>query len=294
MTLEQTKLAQKISIQGMCVNLLLFIIKGIAGLMINSVSLLSDAIHSLTDIISTLVVLVGLKISTKPADKEHPYGHERIECVIALLLGIMLFGIGGIIGYEGICKLTRPTVIKNYNTIFSLVAISTTVISIAAKEWMYRFTIHCAKKIGSPSMAADAWHHRSDAISSIGSFIGVCGIYFGFPIIDVLACLIISLFVFKAAFDICKDACYRMIDTAGDNDIIEPIREIILKNPEVLSVDSIKSRIFGSKIYIDIEVTLNREISFQRSHQIAHSIHDTVDEYSDKIKDCTVHVNPSI
>ncbi len=294
MTLEQSKLAQKISIQGMCINLFLFIIKGVAGVMINSVSLLSDAIHSLTDIISTLVVLVGLKISTKPADKEHPYGHERIECVIALLLGIMLFGIGGIIGYEGFCKLTSDNQNISYSSVFSILALTTTIISIAGKEWMYHFTISCAKKIDSPSMAADAWHHRSDAISSIGSFIGVCGIYIGLPIIDVIACFIISLFVFKAAFSICKDACYRMVDTAGDSDIIEPIRENILKNPEVLTVDLIKSRIFGSKLYIDIEVTLNKDISFEHAHQIAHNIHDTVSASTDMIKDCTVHVNPSV
>lgn len=294
MTIEQTKLAQRISLQGMGINLLLFAAKGIAGLMIHSVSLLSDAIHSLTDIISSLVVLAGLKISTKPADKEHPYGHERIECVIALLLGIMLFGIGGIIGWEGICKLREPTAVHSYGTVLSLAAIGSSLASIAAKEWMYRFTIRCAKKIGSPSMAADAWHHRSDAISSVGSFVGVCGIYFGYPLIDVIACFIISAFVFKAAFDICKDACRRMIDTAGDNTVIESIRESILQNPDVLSVDLIKSRLFGSKLYIDIEVTLDRKLSFQRSHQIAHTIHDIVDASSDMVKDCMVHVNPSV
>ncbi len=205
----------------------------------------------------------------------------------------MLFGIGGIIGYEGICKLKNPEITYNYSEIFSFVAIGTAIISIAAKEWMYHFTIACARKIGSPSMAADAWHHRSDAVSSIGSLIGVCGIYLGYPIIDVITCLVISLFVFKAAFDICKDACYRMVDTACDNKTTENIRETILKNPEVISVDLIKSRIFGSKIYIDIEVTLDKNISFERSHQIAHHIHDVVDESSDMIKDCTVHVNPS-
>jgi cation diffusion facilitator family transporter len=293
MTSEQAKSAQRISLQGMSINLLLFAAKGAAGLMIHSVSLLSDAIHSLTDIISTLVVLIGLKVSNKPADKEHPYGHERIECVIALLLGIMLFGIGGIISWEGICKLRTPNAINNYGMLLSLTAASSAIVSIAAKEWMYRFTIRCAKRVDSPSMAADAWHHRSDAISSVGSLVGVCGIYLGFPIIDVIACFIISAFVFKAAFDICKDACRRMVDTAGDNAVVESIRETVLENPEVLSIDIIKTRLFGSKLYVDIEVTLDGELSFQRSHQIAHSIHDIVIS-SDMVKDCIVHVNPSV
>lgn len=293
MTIEQAKAARSISLKGMAINLLLFIIKGAAGLMIHSVSLLSDAIHSLTDIISTLIVLIGLKISSKPADEGHPYGHDRIECIIALLLGIMLFGIGGIISWEGICKLKVPTVYQDYGVLLGFAAIGSAVISIVAKEWMYRFTIRCAKKIGSPSMAADAWHHRSDAISSIGSLVGVCGIYLGYPIIDIAACFIISAFVFKAALGICLDACRRLIDVAGDSTVVEAIKESILQNSEVLSIDLIKTRLFGSKLYVDIEVTLNRDLSFEQSHKIAHTIHDIVDSSYEMVNDCTVHVNPS-
>lgn len=293
MTIEETKIAQRISLQGMGINLLLFVAKGIAGLLVNSVSLLSDAIHSLTDIVSTLIVLIGLKISSKPADEGHPYGHDRIECIIALLLGIMLFGIGCIISWKGICSFKAPVAYHSYGALLSFAAMGSAVASIVAKEWMYRFTMRCAREIDSPSMAADAWHHRSDAISSIGSLVGVCGIYFGYPIIDVIACFVISAFIFKAAFEICRDACRRTVDTAGDNAVVSLIRESILQNPEVLSVDSIKTRLFGSKLYADVEVTLDRELSFQKSHEIAHAIHDVVDASSEMVKDCMIHVNPS-
>ncbi|MDO5558151.1 MAG: cation diffusion facilitator family transporter [Oscillospiraceae bacterium] len=293
MTKEEQKLAYHISVKGMIVNLGLFAAKGVCGLLIHSVSLLSDAVHSLTDIFSTLVVLIGLKVSVKPADKEHPYGHERIECIIAFLLGIMLFGIGGIIGYEGYEKMRFPVDTEPGFTVLNIVAAGSAVLSIVFKEWMFRFTMKCAKKIGSPSMAADAWHHRSDAISSIGSLAGVIGICTGYAIIDVLACFVISLFIFKAAYDICKDACRRMIDTSADSVLIEKMRSDILQNDEVLSVDVLKTRQFGSKLYVDIEITLESNLSFIHSHETAHLIHDKLENDFPEIKHCMIHVNPS-
>lgn len=294
MTPAEEHMAYRISTKGMLINLLLFIAKGIAGILIHSVSLLSDAVHSLTDIFSTLVVLVGLKVSNKPADSGHPYGHEKIECVIALLLGLMLFGIGGIISGEGITKLRNHANITEQTVIFNIFAVGAAVVSIAAKEWMYRFTIKCARKIQSPSMAADAWHHRSDAISSVGSLIGVAGICLGYPIIDVLACFIISIFIFKAAYDICADACKRMIDAAGDESVVECIQNAVLQNPDVLSLDLIKTRQFGSKLYVDVEATLDHSMSFEQAHKVAHLIHDSVENTVPEVKHCMVHVNPSV
>lgn len=293
MTSNETKLAYKISVKGMLVNLGLFAIKGIAGLMINSVSLLSDAVHSLTDIVSTLVVLVGIKISSKPADKEHPYGHDRIECFIALLLGLMLFFIGGIIGYEGYQKIVTPPTLVENSMLMTVAALLAAIISILGKEWMYRFTMKCAKEIGSASMAADAWHHRSDAISSVGSSIGVIGIMFGLPIIDVICCFLIMIFIFKAAFDICKDAIKRLIDSSGDPKTIDELKEIINANADVISIDDIKTRQFGSKLYVDLEVSLDKHMTFEHSHEISHSLESTIESSIPEIKHIMIHVNPS-
>lgn len=294
MTPAEVQMGYRISIKGMLINLLLFVTKGTAGILINSVSLLSDAVHSLTDIFSTLVVLISLKVSNKPADSGHPYGHEKIESVIALLLGLMLFGIGGIISWEGITKLKNLSDIVEQTVMLSSFAIGAAIISIAAKEWMYRFTIKCAREIHSPSMIADAWHHRSDAISSIGSLIGVAGICLGYPIIDVLACLIISIFIFKAAYDICADACKQMIDASGDKSAVESIKNAILQNPNVLSLDLMKTRQFGSKLYVDVEVTLDHTMSFEQAHKVAHLIHDNIEDTVSEVKHCMVHVNPSV
>lgn len=293
MTSAETKMAYKISIKGMVINLLLFAFKGIMGVLIHSVSLVSDAVHSLTDIFSTLVVLIGLKISNRPADRGHPYGHEKIECIIAFLLGLMLFGIGITIGWEGFTKLKNPSGSYEMLSFLNILAITSALVSIVAKEWMYRFTIKCAKQINSSSMSADAWHHRSDAISSIGSFIGVAGICFGLPVMDVIACFIISIFIFKAAYDICSDSCKRMIDEAADNRIINDIQNAILSNKEVLALDMIKTRQFGAKLYVDIEVTLDHNMSFEHSHEVAHILHDNLESTFSEIKHCMIHVNPS-
>lgn len=293
MTSSESHIAYRISIKGMLINLLLFTIKAIAGLLIHSVSLLSDAVHSLTDIFSTLVVMIGIKLSSKPADKGHPYGHDKIESIIAFLLGLMLFGIGAGIGYSGIEKLQMPKELYNSNYILDIFAIGAALISIFVKEWMYRFTIKCANQIKSSSLEADAWHHRSDAISSVGSLIGVIGLCLKLSIIDVIACFIISIFIFKAAYSICAQACGRMIDSSGNCEIINKIEQIIWDNNEILSLDMLKTRQFGSKIYVDVEVTLDRNISFEHSHAIAHNIHDCIEKNIEEVKHCMVHVNPS-
>ncbi len=293
MTKEESHSAYKISFQSIIVNLFLFSFKGLFGFLISSSSLISDAIHSLTDIFSTLVVLLGIKLSNKPSDKSHPYGHEKIECVIAFLLGVMLFMIGGFIGWDGIKKLLHTSTVIPVPSLLNTSAIIVAFISIVSKEWMYHFTIKCAKKINSSSMAADAWHHRSDALSSVGSLIGVIGIRLGFPVIDSIACLIISVFIFKAAFDICKDACAKIIDTSSSPQIMKTIEQIAKKNNEVLTVDVIKSRQYGSKMYIDLEITLDKDISFEHSHEVAHLIHDEIEDSVMEIKHCMIHVNPS-
>lgn len=293
MTRTETKLAYHISRKSMLINVLLCVVKGAAGFFIHSVSLLSDAVHSLTDIFSTLVVMIGLRLSNKPADDGHPYGHEKIECVIAFLLGLMLFVIGGVIGWEGIVKINAPAHAKESTALLNIFALAAAALSIAAKEWMYRFTIKCAKELHSPSMTADAWHHRSDALSSVGSLAGVIGICLDMPVIDVLACFVISVFIFKAAYDICANACKGMIDAAADEETVSVIRKTILSNPDVLSLDMIKTRRAASKLYVDIEVTADRHMSFQQAHSVAHTLHESILADAGEVKYCMIHINPS-
>ncbi|MEA5060388.1 MAG: cation diffusion facilitator family transporter [Candidatus Pelethousia sp.] len=294
MTKAQAQMAYRVSIKGMCINFMLFIIKGVLGIFIHSVSLISDAVHSLSDIASTLVVLFGIKLSNKPADNGHPYGHEKMECIIALFLGLMLMVIGIAIAREGIRKITHLAYVDYNNTVLHIFAALSAMLSIMAKEWMYRFTIKCARMIGSASMAADAWHHRADALSSIGSLIGIIGICMGYPIIDGIACVIIACFILKAAFDICADACGKLVDSAGSPAVINHIQELVRENREVLAIDMIRTRQFGAKLYVDLEITLDRKISFEHSHQIAHCLHDNIEANIAEVKHCMIHVNPSM
>lgn len=294
MTPQESRMAYRISLQSMAVNLFLFVLKGLFGIEIASVSLISDAVHSLTDIFSTLIVLIGIRISYKPSDRSHPYGHEKIECVIALFLGLMLFGIGGGIGWEGVRKLMRPEAAAAQSPILNAFAMGAAAVSIGAKEWMYRFTMRCAKKIGSSSMAADAWHHRSDAMSSVGSLAGIAGLRFGLPAVDSIACFLISIFIFKAAYDICADACRKLVDASGPQEVVRRIEQIAGSNREVLNIDALKTRQYGSKLYVDLEITMDRNTSFTHSHEVAENIHDEIEGDIAAVKHCMIHVNPSM
>lgn len=285
--------AYHISIKSMAINLLLFLGKLLVGILIRSSSLISDGFHSLSDSFSTIVVMIGIKIANKPADDSHPYGHEKFESVIAFLLGMMLFGIALLIGWDGIVKVMHPIRVLVHNPLFHNAGIMIALLSIAGKEWMYRFTMRCAKKIGSSAMAADAWHHRSDALSSVGSLIGMIGLRLGYPRVDAVACLLISVFILAAAWEILSDACRRMVDTACPPEVTQLMRKQILSNEEVLSLDVLKTRMYGSKIYADVEITVDKNFTFEHSHDIARSVHDDIENTMDTIKHCMVHVNPS-
>jgi cation diffusion facilitator family transporter len=289
----ESRMAYKISIQSMMINLFLFALKGLFGIKIASASLISDAVHSLTDIFSTLAVLIGIRVSHKPSDSEHPYGHEKIECVVAFVLGMMLFAIGGGIGWNGICKLICPVSALPPAFLLSTWAMGAAVISIGAKEWMYHFTIKCAKKIHSSSMAADAWHHRSDALSSVGSLLGIAGMRMGVPAADSVAGLVISAFIFKAAYDICADACGKLIDSSCSPELVSKIERIVKSNREVMAIDALKTRRCGSRVYVDMEITLDRNTSFAHSHEVAENIHDQIEGNFAVVKHCMIHVNPS-
>lgn len=293
MNLHDQKHATHVSFKSMGINLLLCVMKMVLGLMIGAVSLISDGVHSLSDIFSTVVVLVGIKISNKPADKSHPYGHEKIETVIAFLLGLMLLVIGGEIAYKGIIKIVAAEPQAAQQPLLVLAGAMVAVISIVLKEWMYHYTMKCAVRINSNAMRADAWHHRADALSSVGSLVGVIGLWLGYPVVDAVACLIIALFIFKAAFDIIKEALANMVDSTCSEDTIKQLKCSILSIKEVKSIDVLKTRLYGSKIYVDLEVSLDSRMSFVQSHYIASRIHDVVEEDNKKVKHCMVHVNPA-
>ena len=284
------KEGMKVSVISIIGNVFLSIFKFIAGIIGKSNAMISDSIHSLSDVLSTIVVMIGLKLASKKEDVSHPYGHERIECVASFILAIFLFITGLGIGWMGI----KTIFFENYSEIKTptLIALIAAIISIIIKEAMYWYTRSVAKKIKSDALMADAWHHRSDALSSIGSLIGIGGAMMGFKLLDSIASIIICLCIIKVSYDIFMDSVDKMVDKACNSDFINKICDLVLSTNGVLNIDLIKTRLFGNKIYIDLEIAANQDLTLKEAHEIAQKVHDKIENNYEDVKHCMVHVNP--
>ncbi|NLA70547.1 MAG: cation transporter [Clostridiales bacterium] len=284
------QLAMHVSTVSIVVNVLLSLLKLLAGIFARSGAMISDAVHSASDVFSTFIVIIGVSVAEKKSDKEHPYGHERMECVASVVLAVILAITGFGIGIVGIEKVMAG----NYSNLQvpGLLALIVALISIATKEWMYWYTRAAARKINSGALMADAWHHRSDALSSIGAFVGILGARMGFPILDPIASIVICLFIEKTAFDIFKDAMDKMVDKSCSDEVIEEMREVILIHDEVNAIDELRTRLFGAKIYVEVEIAVDAEKNLLEAHDIAEAVHDNIEGHFPDVKHCMVHVNP--
>ena len=286
---EFQKVANRVSVITIIGNVVLSALKLFAGIWASSSAMISDAIHSASDVFSTFVVIIGIRLASEKPDKEHPYGHERMECVAAILLSMVLFITGLGIGVDAF----KTIIGGNYGElkIPGALALVAAVVSIVSKEVMYWYTRYYAKRIDSGALMADAWHHRSDALSSIGALIGIGGAMLGYPILDSVASLVIFFFIAKAAFDIFKDAMDKMVDRSCDEETENQLRECVMKNEKVLGIDKLKTRIFGNKIYVDVEILLDGTYTLHKAHNIAENVHDDIERNFPKVKHIMVHVN---
>ena len=284
------KIANRVSVISIIQNVLLSLFKLFAGIFANSNAMISDAIHSASDVFSTIVVIIGVRLSSRDSDREHPYGHERMECVAAIILSIVLFITGLGIGIQALQAILNG----NYETLQmpGILALIAAIVSIITKEAMYWYTRHYAKQIDSAALMADAWHHRSDAFSSIGALIGIAGSRMGFPIMDAIASLVIFVFIAKAAFDIFKDAMDKMVDHSCDENMEKAIYDCVISHEDVLGIDLLQSRIFGNKIYVDLEIELDASYTLEKAHRIAEDIHEDIEKNFPKVKHVMIHVNP--
>ena len=282
--------ANKVSIISIIANTFLAIFKLLAGIFAHSSAMISDAIHSASDVFSSFVVIIGIKLSSKEPDKEHPYGHERLECVAAMILSVILFITGAGIFYNAL----KNIITGNYNSIAipGVLALIAAIVSIAIKEAMYWYTRYYAKKIDSSALMADAWHHRSDALSSVGALIGIFFARIGYPIMDSVASIIIFIFIVKASIDIFIDATNKVVDHSCDEELEKEIYNYVMKNKDVKDIDLLKTRMFGNKIYVDLEICLDEKLTLKEAHDIAESLHDKLEKKFDKVEHVMVHVNP--
>ena len=288
---EFQRVANKVSIVTIIGNVVLSLVKLLAGIIAHSCAMISDAVHSASDVFSTFVVIIGIRLASKEPDKEHPYGHERMECVAAIILAVVLFITGLGIGADALNKILGGS----YNDlqvpgVFALIA---AVVSIVSKEAMYWYTRYYAKKIDSGALMADAWHHRSDALSSVGALIGIGGAMLGFPVMDSIASLVIFFFIAKAAIDIFKDAMDKMVDRSCDEETEKQLCDCIMRNENVKGIDLLQTRIFGNKIYVDVEISADGSFTLNEAHDIAEVVHNDIEQNFPKVKHIMVHVNPA-
>lgn len=287
---EFEKTAIRVSLVSIIGNSLLSLFKIIAGIFAYSGAMISDAVHSASDVFSSIVVIIGVKIAAKESDKDHPYGHERFECVVAIVLAVILLICGLFIGHTAIEKIGADN--AKAITVPGMLALVAAIVSIVLKEAMYWYTRFYARRFDSGALMADAWHHRSDALSSVGALIGIAGARMGFPLMDTIASLVICIFIVKAAYDIFKDAIEKMVDRSCGDEMEKEIVEFAMNQKDVLKVESIQTRVFANKIYVDIDICADGGISLTKSHEIAGSVHDAIEHKFEKVKHISVCVVP--
>lgn len=282
--------ATKVTLISIMWNIILTLIKILGGVVGKSNAMIADGLHSASDIISSLGVLIGNKIARTPHDKEHNYGHEKAETLVSFLLSMLLIYVALTISFNGVNSLLH---LENVQ-VPTFLPLIISVISIGIKEYQYRITIKVAKKINSPSLKADAWHHRSDALSSVAAFIGIGGSLLGFKALDPIATVIVGLFVAKVGLDIFKEAINELMDYSIDEKDASQIVSIANSTEGVLNIGELRTRKHGSMAYVDLTICVNKDLTVLEGHEIANKLEISILEELQIVKGITVHVEPCI
>ncbi len=291
---SKIKISTKVTFIGLISNVGLAVFKYIAGVIGQSSAMMADAIHSTSDLISDFMIIIGVRFSEKPVDGNHKYGHGKIETLITIIIGLMVCGAGiGIFisGLESIKlyindeKLERP----------GYIAILVAFISIVVKEALYRYTLKTGQKIKSQSLIANAWHHRTDAMSSIGTFLGISGAIFlgeDFIVLDPLTALVVSIFIFRMGFVIVKENINELLDASLDYETEKKIISLTEKIEGVRQPHNLRTRKIGNKIAIEMHIYVERELSIVEAHDISKNVEQSItDEFGNEIF-ITIHVEP--
>lgn len=280
--------ANKVTIQSIIWNIILTFIKIVAGVLGKSSAMIADGLHSASDIISSVGVLIGNYISSTPHDKEHNYGHEKAETLVSFVLSLLLIFVSLTIGFEAVKSLFNLDKLQ-VPTVLPLIV---SVISVLIKEYQYRITIKVAKKINSPALKADAWHHRSDALSSVAAFIGIGGSMLGFKALDPLASVAVALFVAKVGADILKNSVNELMDLSVDDEQTQQIKQIAKETKGVLNLGDMKTRKHGAMAYVDLTICVDGNLTVRDGHDIAHMLEKRIINDMEFVKGITVHVEP--
>lgn len=286
----QGKEGRRVTWVGVWVNLVLSVGKLLAGIFGNSQAMIADAAHSLSDLITDGVVLVGLKLGRSAPDAGHPFGHGRIETLSTVVVGAILAALAVILGYDAIVQLIRGD--AHHPTWLALAAAA---VSILFKEALYRYTVRVGRRIKSQAVVANAWHHRSDALSSVAVLLGVAGAMVNpaWHSLDAWAALVVSLLILKVGADVLWDALKEMVDTAPSREVVESIERCALSVAGVQQVHDLKVRSLGGRYQMQIHVVVDGELRVSQGHDIAKAVEHCVEAEVDDVGEVIVHVDPS-
>jgi len=275
----------KIGIFG---NLALAVVKGWAGLVSNSSAMIADAVNSASDVLSSLFIFASLKIAKKPADKKHPYGHYKVEVIASMVIGLML----GILAYQVVVNGINIIIRGGYSTPGSQ-ALYVALISIAAKEVLYRFTYKAGVEANSPATIANAKDHRSDVIATSATFVGVLGARMGHPILDPIASIIVSGFIAKMAFEVMKESIGQILDESVDEEKIKEIEELAENVDGVVGTHDIRVRRSGSVYLVDMDIEVPPYLTIKEAHNICELVRKKIFNSMNKTREVRVHIDPS-
>lgn len=267
--MERDKKVYRVTLLGSVVNLLLLVFKFVAGVLGHSAAMIADAVHSLSDFVTDLIVIVFVKISSKPEDADHAYGHGKYETLASCIIGLALIVVGVMMGYNATVKIVD--VVRNGTELASpgIIALAAAVLSIVLKEWMFRITRKVAREVDSPTVEANAWHHRSDALSSVGTAIGIGGaVLLGskWAVLDPIAALVVSVFIVVQAAKILSDAIGQLMEKSLPRDVEQRICEIVYEEEGTSDIHHLRTRKIGSQISIELHVRMNGSLTLREVH----------------------------
>ena len=285
----------KVTLIGSAVNAILIVMKFIAGFVGKSSAMVADAVHSLSDFISDIIVLVFVKIAGKPKDKSHDYGHGKFETLATMIIGIMLIaagvglmvnGIGNVMGSLQGESLERPT----------MLALIVAIVSIALKEWLYRYTVSSGRKLNSRAVIANAWHHRSDAVSSLGTLLGISGAMFlgdKWRILDPLAAIIVSILIIKSGYDIVKPCISELLEASLPDDKENEIEKLVTSVPGIDSIHNLRTRRIGNAIAVDLHAKMDGNLTLSDAHEKATAAEKAIKKAFGENSIINIHMEPS-
>lgn len=293
-TKEREKRIYRVTLMGSVVNVILLVFKFIAGILGGSAAMIADAVHSLSDFLTDIIIIAFVRISSKPEDEDHDYGHGKYETLATSIIGLALLMVGLYIFYNGarqIWDVMHGAEIEQPG----LVALIAAIVSILLKEWTYRFTVSVGKKVESQAVIANAWHHRSDALSSIGTAIGIGGAILlgkGWAVLDPVAALVVSVFIVKTALGLLSTSSGELLEKSLPKEVEKKIVDIVESEPEVSEVHHLCTRRIGSNIAIEMHIRMPGEISLKDSHTRASDIERKLRQHFGEHTHINLHVEP--